>query len=107
MIKKIYTPSYTSNDDVSKISKIHFKNGEKVKSGKTLFTLENSKTSFDLEADEDGFYYTKNLVLLHYTKNLILLHLLATEFSCLQLAYNYMKAFQSNYLSLTLIILIH
>ena len=62
MIKKIYTPSYTSNDDVSKISRIHFKNGEKVKSGKTLFTLENSKTSFDLEADEDGFYYTNYLV---------------------------------------------
>lgn len=53
-MQEIKAKMIDANENTAKVSKIYFKDGEKVKKGDILITLETTKATEDIEAEEEG-----------------------------------------------------
>ena len=54
-ITLVKLPQHDVNDDEAQLMEWHIADGNKVKSGDTISTLETSKAAFDTEADASGY----------------------------------------------------
>jgi len=58
MIKsEIRIPLLNANEPEARLVSIHIKNGQAVKKGERLFTIETTKAASDIEAPEDGYIH--------------------------------------------------
>lgn len=56
-MKKYFVEKFNASDDSFRITELYKQNGEYIKDGELLFSIESSKADIDIEAIESGFLY--------------------------------------------------